>query len=30
MEFNDSLMLATDAPSGSTREAYFLLYRLVE
>lgn len=29
MEFNDSLVLATDAPSGSTREAYFLLYRLV-
>ena len=28
-EFNDSLVLATDAPSGSTREAYFLLYRLV-
>lgn len=29
VEFNDSLVLATDAPSGSTRDAYMMLYRLV-
>ena len=28
-EFNDSLVLPADPPSGNSREAYFLLYRLV-
>lgn len=30
MEFNDSLVLGTEAPAGSTREGYMMLYRLVD
>jgi len=28
-EFNDSLVLPTEAPSGSSSEAYMMLYRLI-